>query len=174
MARKRDRIFALTVAIFFFITAFGLSFLVIYQAVTANHNSNTATSPPQAQTTLTGTNLANFTPVKTVTSLQKIDLKKGTGKAATASDTITVQYTGAVAATGIIFQSSKDSGKPVSLSLSQVIKGWQMGIPGMKVGGTRRLIIPASEAYGATPPQGSGIPANAPLVFDIQLVKVGS
>jgi FKBP-type peptidyl-prolyl cis-trans isomerase FkpA len=43
----------------------------------------------------------------------------------------------------------------------------------MKVGGTRRLVIPADQAYGANPPQGSGIPANAPLVFDIELVKIG-
>jgi FKBP-type peptidyl-prolyl cis-trans isomerase len=91
-----------------------------------------------------------------------------------AGDTVTVDYTGAVAATGVIFQSSKDTGQPVSFSLDGVIKGWTDGLPGMKVGGTRRLIIPAGQAYGANPPAGSGIPANAPLVFDITLYKVGS
>ncbi|HSX32179.1 MAG TPA: FKBP-type peptidyl-prolyl cis-trans isomerase, partial [Candidatus Saccharimonadales bacterium] len=84
-----------------------------------------------------------------------------------------VDYTGAVAATGVIFQSSLDSGQPVSFPLGNVIQGWQEGIPGMKVGGTRRLIIPAAKAYGASPPQGSNIPANADLVFDVTLHKIG-
>ncbi|HTB49185.1 MAG TPA: FKBP-type peptidyl-prolyl cis-trans isomerase, partial [Verrucomicrobiae bacterium] len=84
----------------------------------------------------------------------------------------TVDYTGAVASTGIIFQSSKDTGQPATLSLSQVIAGWSQGIPGMKVGGTRRLLIPAGLAYGSNPPSGSGIPANADLVFDVTLDKI--
>src|SRR5205085_521848 len=93
----------------------------------------------------------------------------GTGDTVKPNATVTVDYTGAVASTGVIFQSSKDSGQPVSFPLSGVIKGWTQGIPGMKVGGTRRLLIPASLAYGATPPQGSGIPANADLVFDVTM-----
>jgi FKBP-type peptidyl-prolyl cis-trans isomerase len=64
-------------------------------------------------------------------------------------------------------------GQPISFGLDQVIKGWTDGVPGMKVGGTRRLVIPAEMAYGSTPPPGSGIPANAPLVFDITLHKIG-
>jgi FKBP-type peptidyl-prolyl cis-trans isomerase len=78
-----------------------------------------------------------------------------------------------VASTGKIFQSSKDTGQPVPLSLSQVIAGWSQGIPGMKEGGTRRLLIPAALAYGAQPPQGSDIPANADLVFDVTVHKIG-
>jgi FKBP-type peptidyl-prolyl cis-trans isomerase len=89
-----------------------------------------------------------------------------------ASDTITVDYTGAVAATGIIFQSSLDSGQQATFALKQVIPGWTQGIPGMKVGGTRRLLIPANLAYGANPPSGSGIPANAALVFDVTVHKI--
>jgi FKBP-type peptidyl-prolyl cis-trans isomerase len=58
--------------------------------------------------------------------------------------------------------------------LNQVIPGWTEGIPGMKVGGKRRLLIPAAQAYGANPPSGSNIPANADLVFDITLYKIGS
>jgi len=80
--------------------------------------------------------------------------------------------TGAIAATGHVFQSSKDFGKPISFGLDQVIRGWTEGVPGMKVGGTRRLLIPAARAYGSTPPYGSGIPADANLVFDIELVAV--
>jgi len=122
---------------------------------------------------LAGKPLANFTPVASISSLQKIDTTPGTGAEASASSTVTVNYTGAVAATGIVFQSSLDnSGQPVTFGLSQVIKGWTEGVPGMKVGGTRRLLIPAAMAYGANPPAGAGIPANADLVFDITLLNV--
>jgi FKBP-type peptidyl-prolyl cis-trans isomerase len=171
--RKRDRALALSMAIFFFVLASALTIVVIYQAVAANRNSTSSNAAQTPKTTLAGTQLAGFTPVSSVPQLKITDTKVGTGAVAKAGDTVTVDYTGAVASTGIIFQSTKDSGQPASLSLSQVIKGWQLGIPGMKVGGTRQLLIPASEAYGANPPQGSGIPANAPLVFDITLDKIG-
>ena len=131
-------------------------------------------STPQEKNMNTNTRiLSSFTPVAKVSSLEKIDLIKGTGAEAKASDTVSVQYTGAVAATGVIFQSSKDFGTdPVTFALSTVIKGWTDGIPGMKIGGTRRLVIPADQAYGANPPAGSGIPANADLVFDVELVAI--
>ncbi len=117
--------------------------------------------------------LSDFTPVSKVSSLEKIDTVVGSGQEVKGGDTVSVQYTGAVAATGVIFQSSKDFGTdPVTFPLSGVIKGWTDGIPGMKIGGTRRLVIPAEMAYGANPPQGSGIPANADLVFDVELVAV--
>ena len=120
-----------------------------------------------------GTKLQNFTPVNNIPSLKTEDIKTGTGDEVKPGDTVTVDYTGAVAATGVIFQSSLDTGQPVSFSLNQVIQGWTNGIPGMKVGGTRRLLIPAAQAYGANPPAGSGIPANADLVFDVTLHKIG-
>lgn len=113
--------------------------------------------------------LDDFTPVNEVTELQIIDRVEGAGDTVVAGATVTVDYIGAIAATGHIFQSSKDFGKPITFGLEQVIRGWGDGIPGMKVGGTRRLIIPSDMAYGATPPYGSGIPANAPLVFDVTL-----
>ena len=98
------------------------------------------------------------------------DLIKGTGPAATASSTVTVQYVGVLYKGGKQFDASWNdgSGQPTSLPLSGVIKGWQQGIPGMKVGGRRELIIPSSLAYGAagSPPK---IPANAALVFVIDL-----
>ena len=117
--------------------------------------------------------MENFTPVSSIPTLKTEDLKEGTGDVVKAGDTVTVDYTGAVAATGTIFQSSLDTGQPVSFGLNQVIKGWTDGIPGMKVGGTRRLLIPAAQAYGTNPPAGSGIPANADLVFDVTLHKIG-
>ena len=123
---------------------------------------------------LQGTQLTAYTPVSSVPELQKIDTAAGNGQEVKPGDTVTVDYTGAVAATGIVFQSSKDLGQPATFPLDQVIKGWTEGIPGMKVGGTRRLLIPANLAYGANPPTGSGIPANADLVFDVTLYAIGN
>jgi peptidylprolyl isomerase len=101
------------------------------------------------------------------------DLIKGTGPVAKAGSTVTVQYVGVLYKGGKQFDASWNdgSGQPVSLPLSGVIKGWQQGIPGMRVGGRRLLIIPASLGYGAagSPPT---IPANAALVFVIDLHAV--
>ena len=98
------------------------------------------------------------------------DLIKGSGPTATASSTVTVQYVGVLYKGGKQFDASWNDGNgaPTSLPLSGVIKGWQQGIPGMRVGGRRELIIPSSLGYGATgsPPK---IPANAALVFVIDL-----
>jgi FKBP-type peptidyl-prolyl cis-trans isomerase len=180
MARARDRIIALVLAIAFFATSFGLSFFVIWdlykgnkEAKTVNQQTGDNQQKDQPQTPLQGTKLAGFDPVSKVDTLQKVDLTVGTGKEVKPGDTVTVDYTGAVAATGIIFQSSLDRGQSISFSLDGVIKGWTEGIPGMKEGGKRRLIIPAALAYGATPPAGSGIPANADLVFDVVLHSTG-
>lgn len=116
--------------------------------------------------------LPDFTPTDSVPELTRIDTKEGSGPEVHPGASITAHYTGAVAATGKVFQSSKDFGRPISFGLDQVIRGWTDGVPGMKVGGTRRLLIPADQAYGASPPPGSGIPANAALVFDIELVSI--
>ena len=120
---------------------------------------------------LEGTKLAGFDPIDKVEKLQIIDVKEGTGAECPKWATIRADYTGALCLDGTIFQSSKDMGKPISFSLNQVIEGWQEGVPGMKEGGIRRLIIPAEQAYGSSSPS-SSIPNNADLVFDIELVKV--
>jgi FKBP-type peptidyl-prolyl cis-trans isomerase len=176
MTRVRERVFAGFGAMLFLITASALTIVVIITLVgdKKTTDQSTPTTSQKKGATLQGTQLKDFTPVSDVSTLQKIDISEGTGAEVKPGDTVTVDYTGAVAATGIIFQSSLDSGQPVSFGLDQVIKGWTDGVPGMKVGGTRRLIIPADQAYGANPPAGSGIPANAPLVFDITLRKIGS
>jgi len=116
--------------------------------------------------------MQDFTPVDSVPELVTTDLVEGTGDVVKAGATVTCHYTGAVAKTGEIFQSSRDFGKPISFPLDGVIAGWTQGVPGMKVGGTRRLLIPAAMAYGSRPPHGSGIPADADLVFDIELVAI--
>lgn len=109
-----------------------------------------------------------------VTQLQITDDVVGTGKEATASSTVTAQYVGAVASTGEVFQSSWQMDGAIAFPLNQVIEGWTKGIPGMKEGGRRTLVIPAEMAYGANPPAGSGIPANADLIFTVDLVSVDS
>lgn len=118
-----------------------------------------------------GAKLVGFTPVKSVSYLQCQDLKVGSGTTATATSTITATYTGALASNGVIFQSSLDTGQPFTAQLGNgVIQGWTAGLPGMKVGGTRRLLIPAQYAYG--PQSVAGIPPNSDLVFDITLLAV--
>jgi peptidylprolyl isomerase len=125
----------------------------------------------QEQTPLEGTLLANFTPMDQVDSLHIIDTALGDGETVERGATITAHYTGALCKSGTIFQSSHDFGHAITFGLDQVIKGWTDGVPGMKVGGTRRLIIPANQAYGTSSPS-SNIPANSDLVFDIELVSI--
>ena len=109
--------------------------------------------------------------------LKYTDTTVGTGAAATAGRKVTVHYTGWLynnGAKGNKFDSSLDRGQPFSFGLGaqQVIKGWDEGVAGMKVGGKRTLIIPPEMGYGA---RGAGgvIPPNATLVFDVELVGVG-
>ena len=96
--------------------------------------------------TLEGTKLANFTPLSAVGQLQVTDTVVGAGDEVPVGATITAHYTGALCKDGTIFQSSHDFGDPVTFGLNQVIKGWTDGVPGMRVGGTRRLVIPSELA----------------------------
>jgi len=102
------------------------------------------------------------------------DLKTGDGAEAKSGDRVSVQYVGVLYSDGKQFDSSFDRGQPFSFQLGggQVIPGWDQGVAGMKVGGRRELIIPPDLGYGAQgqPPT---IPANATLVFVIDLVSVG-
>ena len=100
------------------------------------------------------------------------DIRVGSGPAAKAGDTVSVHYVGTLA-NGTKFDSSRDRGRPFSFTLGQgrVIKGWDLGVPGMQVGGLRKLSIPAEEGYGA---RGAGnvIPPNADLVFEVELLEI--
>lgn len=122
-------------------------------------------------TPLEGTKLTGFEPVTSVQQLEIIDIVPGAGDEVQSGATITAHYTGALVVDGTIFQSSHDFGRPATFGLDQVIAGWTQGVPGMKVGGTRRLVIPAAQAYGANSPA-PNIPANSDLVFDIELVDI--
>jgi FKBP-type peptidyl-prolyl cis-trans isomerase FkpA len=101
------------------------------------------------------------------------DLEVGTGAEAKAGQNVTVHYTGWLT-NGTKFDSSKDRRDPFVFSLGkgQVIKGWDQGVQGMKVGGKRKLTIPPEMGYGA---RGAGgvIPPNATLVFEVELLGVG-
>jgi FKBP-type peptidyl-prolyl cis-trans isomerase len=106
--------------------------------------------------------------------LQGSDVVVGTGAEAKDGDKVTVAYVGQLFATGKEFDTSWKKGAApfeVTLGQGQVIQGWDQGIPGMKVGGRRILVIPANLAYGAagSPP---AIPANAPLIFVVDLKKI--
>ena len=108
--------------------------------------------------------------------LQFIDSTEGTGAVATKGQSVTVHYTGWLYNDGVQgtkFDSSKDRNDPFvfSLGAGMVIRGWDEGVAGMKVGGSRTLIIPASLGYGA---RGAGgvIPPNATLKFDVELLGV--
>lgn len=118
-----------------------------------------------------GTKLADFTPRDNVTKLEIIDIELGKGTEVQKGATITAHYTGALCKNGIIFQSSHDFGRAITFGLDQVIAGWTEGVPGMKIGGMRRLIIPAEMAYGSSSPA-RNIPANSDLVFDIELTDI--
>jgi len=118
-----------------------------------------------------GTKLTNFTPIDSVEKLESIDIEIGTGVEVPVGATITAHYTGALCKNGIIFQSSHDFGDAITFGLNQVVEGWTEGVPGMKVGGMRRLIIPSAMAYGSAR-AASNIPPNSDLVFDIELVAI--
>lgn len=114
-----------------------------------------------------------------MTELIKNDIKLGEGKEATAGQRVSVHYTGwlydeaAFEHKGKKFDSSRDRNDPFQFPLGagHVIKGWDVGVAGMKIGGQRTLIIPSNMGYGA---RGAGnvIPANATLVFDVELLGV--
>lgn len=118
-----------------------------------------------------GTKLQGFEPRDEVKELEIIDIEVGNGEEVRPGAKITAHYTGALVKNGVIFQSSYDFGDAITFGLDQVISGWTHGVPGMKVGGTRRLVIPAEQAYGASSPA-KNIPANSDLVFDIVLMAI--
>jgi FKBP-type peptidyl-prolyl cis-trans isomerase FkpA len=137
----------------------------------------TSTKPNEASTGTPAAPAAS-TPVP-VQGLKMTDVKEGSGAEAVTGKTVVVHYTGwlydenAADHKGTKFDSSRDRGDPFDFPLGagHVIKGWDQGVAGMKVGGQRTLVIPPEMGYGA---RGAGgvIPPNATLVFDVELLDV--
>lgn len=109
---------------------------------------------------------------KTMNELKVEDIKVGSGAEAVSGKKVTVNYVGTLT-DGKKFDSSIDRGTPFSFTLGsgQVIKGWDLGVAGMKVGGRRKLTIPPDLGYGARG-AGSDIPPNATLIFEVELLNV--
>lgn len=146
-------------------------------ATTAATTSSTGTTTTAATTPKTGP--LSKQPVFSVPkgpapkTLVKKDLITGTGKTAETGDQVVVNYVGKLYSNGKVFDASWKRNQPFGpfqLGQGAVIKGWDEGLVGMKVGGRRELIIPPSLAYGKT--GSSGIPANSTLVFVVDLLSV--
>jgi len=141
---------------------------VTFDGVTIKNATNLSVAPVVASKVTTGP-----------PALVCADLVVGKGALATPTSTVSVQYVGSLLSNGTVFDSSwKNGGKPVSFPLTGVVPGFTQGIGGagkaapMRVGGRRIMILPAVLAYGASPPSGSGIPVNAPLVFIVDLKSI--
>lgn len=131
-------------------------------------------TPTAANPILEPTKSVTLTPTSTPMQEDELkieDLKVGTGIEALAGKTVTVNYKGNLI-NGTQFDSSYDRGEPFSFVLGSgfVIKGWDQGVAGMKVGGKRKLTIPPSLGYGSQP--AGTIPANSTLIFEVELLKV--
>ncbi len=184
---KRTLMFPLAAALSAGVAACGSSSSKAPGVILAPSSGSTVAAVTKASTTPSTTTTANVKPPPQLskkpvvnvpsgpapTTLQTKDLIKGTGKPATAGSTITVNYVGVLYKGGKEFDSSwkRNQTFTTALSSGNVIDGWVKGIAGMKVGGRRELIIPASLGYGKTgsPPT---IPPNAPLVFVVDLLSV--
>ena len=111
--------------------------------------------------------------IQTATGLEYVEILEGTGAQPKAGDSVSVHYTGWLKS-GQKFDSSHDRGQPLVFLLGRgrVIKGWDEGVASMKVGGKRKLIVPAHLGYGD---RGAGgvIPPGATLIFEVELVGIG-
>ena len=171
MSEKAQRAGILLITIIFIVFIVGVTVYSFIDNKKTQDQIN-ATNTTTEEGKLKGTQLQNFEPIADVSELKTITIQPGEGEATVKeSDSVTVHYTGAVASSGKIFESSLDSGQPATFPLSGVIAGWTQGIPGMKVGETRRLIIPSSLAYGEAG-AGTDIGPNSDLVFDVTLLKI--
>ncbi len=173
------RFFAGFGAVLFLVTSSALTIAVIMSARSNNNNNSTpsslaatpnSSSCPNGYDVKVGDTLPGYTPQNSaIAHLEPIDISIGSGATVKSGATVAACYIGALVKTGKVFDTSSAHGGPASFSLSSVITGWQLGIPGMKVGGVRELLIPAAMAYGSQAV--SGIPANSDLLFYVSIVS---
>jgi FKBP-type peptidyl-prolyl cis-trans isomerase len=145
----------------------------VAESVNQNNPLVANATVPETPATIAGNNMTENTE-KTITTpsgLKYVDIKEGDGAVPQIGQTVVVHYTGTLE-DGTKFDSSRDRGPfQFKLGVGQVIKGWDEGVASMKVGGRRKLIIPADLGYGS---RGAGgvIPPNATLIFDVELLKI--
>lgn len=182
---KGTRIFIISIVGAFILSSLGFSALVIWSLTHDDSQNDSQTSDIQKQLQdqqcsiqipVTGKKAEAVPKVSTVsadvTRLVKKDLKVGTGKAAQNGDCLVVKYNGVLAKNGKKFDGDFDTSNAIQFTLGkqQVIKGWDEGLGGMKVGGVRELIIPSDKAYGKQ--SSTKIPANSDLIFVVQLLDI--
>ncbi len=150
MNKKLNKVIGVSAALLVLLVLFyGHAFMNLFNPTSVENNMNT-----------------NIT-----TGVEKEEMVAGSGETAVAGDVVTVHYVGTLV-DGKVFDSSRDRGTPFTFNLGarEVIRGWDEGVAGMKVGGTRRLIIAPDFGYGDRPV--GPIPANSILIFEVELLGV--
>lgn len=178
MSKRRDSIIIGLIAAVMIFSSLGTGLILLIDdnstednVITLNNQDDPAISNPAAAEPLPTPDV--FIPEGDVTELVATDLVAGSGATVQPTDMLTVHYHGTLAADGTVFDSSYARGEPATFPLTGVIPGWQEGLVGMQVGGTRRLEIPSDLAYGeaGSPPN---IGPNAALVFVVELIEATS
>lgn len=188
--KPHQRAFALTIAIIFLITTIATGALVVMAIIDDNKKSqsvpdtsqldqNTAANAADSSCTIGQVSEQQalpapevYKPEGDVTELQKTDLEAGSGQEVKSGDCVIAKYYGTLASSGEKFDENFTTTDALKFQVGtgNVIAGWDQGVVGMKVGGTRRLVIPSDMAYGEN---GSGaIPPNADLVFVVKVIGV--
>lgn len=145
--------------------------LLVACGTTSASTAGTAASPTRTPTPLPSGPVTLANPTVTADGLQYIDAVVGTGASPTIDQQVTVNYTGKLAANGLVFDSTVGKA-PATFAIKGVIPGFAEAVMGMKVGGKRTVYIPSALGYGPSGTVGGPIPPNADLVFDIELVSV--
>ena len=146
--------------------------IVVSVVVMAACGGGSDTKTEQDETVTSTVTIPEDGVITTESGLQYIEIEEGEGLKVKPGDLVEVHYTGTLE-DGTKFDSSLDRGEPFEfiVGVGQVIEGWEQGLPGMKVGGKRKLTIPSSMGYGemGSPPT---IPGNAGLIFEIELIEI--